>query len=54
MDQGILTTLDFKKSIDKISNYIDAQEGVVFVAQEEEVICGYAHGYIRIFLDEKE
>lgn len=53
VDQGILTTLDFKKSIDKISNYIDAQEGVVFVAQEEEVICGYAHGYIRMFLDEK-
>lgn len=53
VDQGILTSVDFKKSIEKISDYIDAQEGVVFVAQEEEVICGYAHGYIRMFLDEK-
>lgn len=53
INQGLLTNADFKKSVDKMIKYVEEQEGIVFVALEDDVLFGYAHGYVRCFLDEK-
>ena len=47
------TTLYCEKCIDQLANYVDDKSGVVYSAFDSDVLCGFVHGYIRQFLEEK-
>ncbi len=42
-----------KEEIDKLAGYVRDGSGIVFVAEQNGEVCGYAHFYIHQFLDEK-